>query len=116
MGYILKGIKVPESQISDMILLCLQSGESINVAMVSIHGITSTHDLSSGFPARSVYSTLPVLVPFANERSTIMLHWSPPMGVCINCTHTSTVPFPSQNEYSSCSNATVAATVMQGYW
>ena len=45
MGYIFKGIKVPESQISDVKLLCLQSGESINVAMVSIHGITSTHDL-----------------------------------------------------------------------
>ena len=39
-----KGIKVTESQISDVILLCLQSDESINVAMVSIHGITSTHE------------------------------------------------------------------------
>ena len=116
MGYILKGIKVTESQISDVIFLCLQSDESINVAMVSIHGITSKDELSSGFPARSVYSTLPVLVPFANERSTTMLHWSPPLGVCINCTHTSTVPFPSQNEYSCSSSATVAATVMQGYW
>ena len=45
MGYIFKGIKVTESQISDVIFLCLQSGESINVAMVSIHGITSTHEL-----------------------------------------------------------------------
>ena len=44
MGYILKGIKVTESQISDVILLCLQSDDSINVAMVSIHGITSTHE------------------------------------------------------------------------
>ena len=44
MGYIFKGIKVTESKISDMILLSLQSGESINVAMVSIHGITSTHE------------------------------------------------------------------------
>ena len=45
MGYIFKGIKVTESQISEGILLCLQSGESINVAMVSIHGNTSTHEL-----------------------------------------------------------------------
>ena len=45
MGYIFKGIKVTESQISDVILLCLQSGESINVAMVSIHCITSTYEL-----------------------------------------------------------------------
>ena len=44
MGYIFKGIKVTESQISDVILLCLQSGESINVAMVSIHGNTSTYE------------------------------------------------------------------------
>ena len=45
MGYIFKGIKVTESQISDVILLCLQSDKNINVAMVSIHGFTSTHEL-----------------------------------------------------------------------
>ena len=45
MGYIFKGIKVTESQIPDLVILSLQSDESINVAMVSIHGITSTHEL-----------------------------------------------------------------------
>ena len=47
MGYIFKGIKVTESQISDMVILSLQSGESINMAMVSIRGITSTHHQAS---------------------------------------------------------------------